>query len=89
MKTYRGCYASNFQSKRMNLDAWISHKANVRQSSKNINIRVDNLQLSAEANIAEAVFTQYYSSSILNSKSKKKLELRKINNEWKIYREII
>jgi len=89
MKTFRGCYASNFQSKRMNLDAWISHKANVRQNSKNINIRVDNLQISAEANIAEAVFTQYYSSSILNSKSKKKLELRKINNEWKIYREII
>ena len=89
MKTFRGCYASNFQSKRMNLDAWISHKANVRQNSKNINIRVDNLQISAEANIAEAVFTQYYSSSILNSKSRKKLELRKINNEWKIYREII
>ena len=89
MKTYRGCYASNFQSKGMNIDAWISHKANVRQNSKNINIHIDNLQISEEANIATAVFTQYYSSSILNSKSKKKLELRKINNEWKIYREII
>ena len=89
MKTYRGCYASNFQSKGMNLDAWIAHKANVRQNSKNINIRIDNLQISAEENIATAVFTQYYSSSILNSKSKKKLELRKINNEWKIYRETI
>ena len=89
MKTYRGFYASNFQSKGMNLDAWVSHKANVRQNSKNINIRIDNLQISADANIATAAFTQYYSSSILNSKSKKKLELRKINNEWKIYREII
>jgi murein L,D-transpeptidase YafK len=89
MKTYRSCYASDFQSKRMNLDAWVSHKANVRQNSKNINIRIDNLQISAEANIATAVFTQYYRSSIINSKSKKKLELKKINNEWKIYREII
>jgi murein L,D-transpeptidase YafK len=89
MKTYRSCYASNFQSKGMNLDAWVSHKADVRQNSKNINIRIDNLQISAEANIATAVFTQYYRSSIINSKSKKKLELRKINNEWKIYREII
>ncbi len=87
MKTYRGCYASNFQSKGMNLDAWIAHKANVRQNSKNINIRIDNLQISAKENIATATFTQYYSSSILNSKSRKKLELRKINNEWKIYRE--
>jgi murein L,D-transpeptidase YafK len=89
MKIYRGCYASNFQSKGMNIDAWVSHKANVRQNSKNINIRIDNLQISEEANIATAVFTQYYSSSILSSKSKKKLELRKINNKWKIYREII
>ncbi|MCX5848999.1 MAG: hypothetical protein NTW65_06080 [Deltaproteobacteria bacterium] len=89
MKNYRGCYASDFQSKGMNLDAWISHKADVRQNSKNINIRIDNLHISADANIATAVFTQYYSSSILNSKSKKKLELRKISGEWKIYREII
>jgi murein L,D-transpeptidase YafK/ketosteroid isomerase-like protein len=89
IKTYRGCYASNFQSKGMDLDAWISHKADVRQNSKNINIRIDNLQISAGANIAKVVFTQYYRSSILDSKSKKKLELRKINNEWKIYREII
>ncbi len=89
MKTYRGCYAFNFQSKGMNLDSWVSHKADVRKNSKNINIRVDDLQISEDANIATAVFTQYYSSSILSSKSKKKLELRKINNEWKIYREII
>jgi hypothetical protein len=47
------------------------------------------LQISAGANTAIAVFTQYYNSSILNSKSRKKLELRKINDEWKIYREII
>ena len=89
MKTYRGCYASDFQSKGMNLDAWVSHKADIRRNSKNINIRIDNLQISAEANMATASFTQYYNSSILSSKSKKKLELRKINNEWKIYREII
>jgi hypothetical protein len=89
MKTYRSCYASNFQSKEMDLNAWISHKAAVRQNSKNINVRIDNLQISAGVNTATVVFTQYYNSSILNSKSKKKLELRKISNEWKIYQEII
>jgi murein L,D-transpeptidase YafK len=89
MKTYRDCYASNFQAKAMNLDAWVSHKADIRRNSKNINIRIDNLQISAEANMATASFIQYYNSSILSSKSRKKLELRKINNEWKIYREII
>jgi murein L,D-transpeptidase YafK len=89
MKTYRGCYASNFQSKGMNLDAWISYKADVRQNSKNINILIDNLQISADENIAKASFTQHYSSSILNSKGKKTLELKKIGNEWKIYKEIM
>ena len=89
MKTYRGFYASNFQSKGMNLDAWVSYKADVRQNSKNINILIDNLQISADENIAKASFTQHYSSSILNSKGKKTLELKKIGNEWKIYKEIM
>ena len=89
MKAYRSCYASDFQSKGVNLDAWISHKAALRRYSKNIKIRIDHLQISADANIATAVFTQHYSSSTLKNKSRKKLELRKINNEWKIYRETI
>jgi len=88
MKTYRSCYASDFQSNRMNLNAWISYKTNVRKNSKDINIHIDNLQISADENIATAVFTQYYSSSILNSKGMKTLELRKIGKKWKIYREI-
>ena len=89
MKTYRSCYASNFQSKEMDLNAWISHKAAVRQNSKNINIRIDNLQISADDNTAKASFIQHYSSSMLNSKGKKTLELKKTGNEWKIYREIM
>jgi hypothetical protein len=89
MKTYRSCYASNFQSKGMNLNEWISYKTNVRQKSENINISIDDLQISVEGNIATAEFIQSYSSSILQNKSKKTLKLRKINDEWKIYKEIM
>jgi ketosteroid isomerase-like protein len=89
MKTYRSCYTSDFQSKVMNLDAWISYKNNVRQRSKKIKISINDLQISADENIATAVFTQHYSSAILKYSGKKKLELRKINNEWKIYKEIM
>ena len=88
-KTYRNCYASDFQSKGMNLDAWVSYKTNVYQKSKNVNISIDKLQISEEENNATAVFTQSYSSSILKHSGKKKLELRKINDEWKIYRELM
>jgi hypothetical protein len=87
METYRICYASGFQSKRMNLDAWVSHKTNVHKKSKDINISIDDLQISEEENSATAVFTQTYSSSILKDKGKKTLELRKIDNQWKIYKE--
>ena len=89
MKTYRNCYASDFQSKGMNLDAWVSYKTNVYQKSKNINISIDKLQISEEENNATALFTQFYSSSILKNSGRKKLVLRKINDEWKIYREIM
>ena len=89
MKTYRSCYTSDFQSKGINLNAWISYKNNVRQRSKNINISIDDLQISVDENSAIAVFTQSYSSSILKDKGRKTLELKKINDEWKIYREIM
>jgi hypothetical protein len=89
METYRSCYASDFQSQGMNLDAWVSHKTNVYQKSKNIKIKIDKLQISADENNFSAEFIQHYSSSIFKYSGKKKLELRKINDEWKIYREIM
>jgi hypothetical protein len=89
MKTYESCYASDFKSKGRNLDTWVTQKNNANKKSTNINISIDQLQISVKENNATAEFTQYYSSSILNYTVKKKLELRKINDEWKIYREIL
>ena len=59
------------------------------RESENINISIDNLKISAIGKIATAVFNQSYSSSILQDKCKKTLELRVINDEWKIYKEIM
>jgi len=89
MKTYRSCYTSNFQSKGMNLSEWVTYKTTIRQNSDNINIRIENLQISVDNNMAKASFVQHYSSSMLNSKGKKTLELKKTGNEWKILREIM
>ena len=91
MATYRNCYALDFSSKGMNLDAWVSYRTNVRQKSKNISIRIEDLKISADAKtaIATAIFTQYYSSSVLKNTLKKTLQLRKAGNEWKIYIETI
>jgi ketosteroid isomerase-like protein len=89
VKTYRSCYASNFQSEVTYKNASVSYKTNVRKKSKKINISIEKLQISADENIATAIFTQHYSSAILKYSGKKKLELKKINDEWKIYREIM
>lgn len=89
MQSYRHCYAPDFQSKEMNLEAWISHKINVRQKNKKIKIRMDRLQISIDGSTARASFIQHYNSSTLNSSGKKTLELKKIGSQWKIFREIM
>ncbi|KQC08622.1 MAG: hypothetical protein APR62_04345 [Smithella sp. SDB] len=89
METYRNCYASGFRSRGMNLDGWIKYKKNVRKRSKNITIDIDHLRISVKEDTAMVTFTQSYSSSLLKDKGKKTLELKKINNEWKIYREVM
>jgi murein L,D-transpeptidase YafK len=87
MTAYKACYASNFHNQGMNLNDWVSHKINVREKSGNISIRISNLNITVKNNLAIATFTQHYSSKILKSNAAKRLELRKMNGEWKIYRE--
>ena len=89
IKTYSGFYTTDFNSKGMDLNAWVSHKAKVFKKSKNIKIAIDNLQISADANIATATFIQHYNSSLIKESGKKTLEFKKIDNEWKIYSEIM
>jgi len=87
MAAYKSCYASNFRAQGMNLNDWVNHKINVREKSGSISVRVSNLNITGNNNQAVATFTQHYSSKILKSSAGKRLELRKINGEWKIYRE--
>ena len=90
MATYRSCYAPDFQSKRMNLDDWIAHKETILKKSKNVHISIDRLKISTQKDNASATFIQSYSSSIFEHYAgNKKLELKKINDDWKIYREMM
>lgn len=89
MSAYRSCYMPDFRAQGKSLNAWVNHKINVRENSKNINIRVANLRISGNDNQATAIFTQHYSSNLLKSQGVKKLVLRKTNGKWKIYQETI
>ncbi len=88
-ETYRNCYASDFLSKGMNLDAWIENKINVRNKSQNIRISMGDMQISAGQNTATAKFDLHYISSILDSAGEKTLELKRTRNGWKIYKEFM
>ena len=89
MAAYRSCYAPGFHSQGMDLDKWISHKVAVRGHSQNIRVRIDGLKISGNEQQSSAVFTQHYSSNLLKSKGRKQLDLKKVNGEWKIYREMM
>jgi murein L,D-transpeptidase YafK len=89
MNTYRSCYSPNFRSKEKDLDDWVAHKINVRKNSKNIKVSIGNIQVMVSGDNAKASFVQSYSSSILRGHGKKTLELKKLNNKWKISREIM
>lgn len=86
---YSSFYDADFHSKGMDLNAWTSHKAKVFQKSKNIKITMDDLKISVDGDKAKATFIQNYSSSINRDSGKKTMTLRKINNEWKIFSEIM
>ncbi|MFA5324430.1 MAG: hypothetical protein WC373_17270 [Smithella sp.] len=89
MENYRSCYATDFKSKGQNLDTWVAQKTAINSKNKNIKISIDDLQIVAEENIASAAFIQHYRSSTIKNSGKKILKLKKINNEWKIAKEIM
>lgn len=89
MENYRSCYDEHFESKNMRLDEWIAYKSSVRNKSKNITIRIDDLKISANGDSGTVEFVQTYVSSILKDKGNKTLKLKKVGNEWKIYGEIM
>ncbi len=89
MSVYRSCYASGFRSQGKSLNEWINHKIAVREHSKNINVRIDNLRISGSNDQATALFTQHYSSNLLKNKGNKTLALRKTNGRWEIYKELM
>jgi ketosteroid isomerase-like protein len=87
-KTYRACYADDFRSQGKNLNSWIAHKDRVFRKSKKITIAIDDLQIAVDGDKAKVTFLQHYRSSITKDSVRKTLHLKKVNDEWKIFREI-
>ncbi|MEA1935657.1 MAG: L,D-transpeptidase family protein [Thermodesulfobacteriota bacterium] len=87
VENYRSCYSPDFSARRMNLSNWISYKTKLRKRNKNIRICIEDIKISSGEERGLAVFTQEYNSSNYNATGIKKLRFKKIDGEWKIYRE--
>ena len=89
MEAYRSCYAPDFRSKEKDLNAWITHKANIFKNSKDIAISINDVRIHLNGDSAKVLFIQQYSSSLIKSSGKKILHLKKTDNGWRIHKELI
>jgi ketosteroid isomerase-like protein len=87
IERYRACYADDFYGQKMNLHAWIRHKASLNKMYKRIEVSIEDLEISEEQDRSTATFLQRYSSNRLDSVGIKRLSLRRVDGLWKIYRE--
>ena len=89
MKEYRSCYAPDFNSRGMSLGKYIEYKSDLAKKYKKISVRVSNLKISySGGQTAVATFHQTYSAAGgPKTSGAKKLELKKVKDQWKIYRE--
>jgi len=87
MNKYRSFYAHDFTSGKMDLDGWISYKTRLSKINKNIRIVIKDIKIKLGAQKGVAVFEQLYNSSQYNALGIKSLQLKKIDDQWKIHRE--
>jgi len=87
MPSYRSCYAKDFVSRSMNLNAWIAYKADLQKRYKKIRVRVEGLSIATGERSASASFVQKYSAPGIKTSGKKKLEFKREDGKWKIVRE--
>lgn len=87
MDVYRSCYAPSFRSRGMDLSRWVAYKKDIRKMGRNISVRVEGLKISSSGDNATALFMQKYSAANIKTTRPKRLDLKKINGEWKIVHE--
>ncbi|MBW2108818.1 MAG: nuclear transport factor 2 family protein, partial [Deltaproteobacteria bacterium] len=84
---YRACYARDFYSKKMDLNAWIRYKKRLNKRYAWIKVTIKDLELSKDGDRIIATFLQKYESSANRSVGIKRLRLKRVGGAWKIYRE--
>ncbi len=89
LKDYASFYAADFRAQGMNRAAWLVYKKNIFRLSENVRINIENLAITNQSRgRAVATFDQHYSSSLVTDVGTKTLSLKKVDNSWKICKEV-
>jgi hypothetical protein len=89
-KAYFELYADTFKpSSGENSKTWKQDRAAKILRAKHPSVQVDDLQITEDGDQATVQFYQSFNSTNVNSRIRKRLELVKIDGQWKIAREVV
>jgi uncharacterized protein YchJ len=69
--------------------SWKQDRAEKIRRAKNLSVKVDELKITENSDQATVLFYQSFNSTRLNSRIRKRLDLVKIDGQWKIVREAV
>ncbi|MCP3954887.1 MAG: DUF1566 domain-containing protein [Desulfobacterales bacterium] len=87
LEAYITHYHPEFVGSGRTLSTWKAHKARLNKKYQRITITITELKTNITGSRAFAWFKQQYTSDVYHSKGYKMLEFKKIEGEWKIFRE--
>ena len=87
IRRYAACYAPDFQAKGMDLGEWISYKKDLNRLYDSIQVEIEDLKIDQGPEQSTVTFLQRYDSSGYQAVGVKRLRVKRIGEEWKIYRE--
>lgn len=87
MEKYGSYYTADFKGRGMDRKRWISYKTGVNNRSKNIRITASDMKIMPASHDVTVIFKQEYHSSGYTDTGIKKLRLKKVQDQWMIYRE--
>ena len=87
LNSYIAFYHESFKSEGKNRTSWKNGKSSTFNKVQRITVNLSDLKISITEKGAMVFFKQTYQSDDYLDEGYKQLELRKENNDWKIYRE--
>jgi murein L,D-transpeptidase YafK len=84
IETYMNCYSRKFSSQKMNWQQWKEYKAGINAATRRISVAVAKAAIAVDGVRAAVTYDQHYVSDSHTDQGRKKLQLQKLDGDWKI-----